>query len=46
MMADDILTFNKKGSVVYKGILNMINFDAGGLIDWPNSNKLTIYDKN
>lgn len=45
MMADDILTFNKKGSVVYKGILNMINFDAGGLIDWPNSNKLTIYDK-
>lgn len=42
---EDILTFNKKGSVIYKGILNLVNFASGGLTDWTNSNKLTIYDK-
>jgi hypothetical protein len=41
---DDIFSYSKKVNVVYKGILNLINYDAKGLSDWNNSSKLS-YNK-
>lgn len=39
---EDIYSFEKKGNAVYKGILNLINFYSGGLIDWNNDGKLSL----
>lgn len=38
---EDIYSYSKKVNVIYKGILNLINYDAKGLSDWNNSSKLT-----
>jgi hypothetical protein len=38
---EDFLSLQKKLSVLYSGILNLINYDADGLLDWTNSSKLT-----
>lgn len=38
---EDILSYSKKVNVIYKGILNLINFNAKGLSDWNNSSKLS-----
>lgn len=38
---DDIYSFDKKANAVYKGILNLINFDKGGLLNWNNDRKLS-----
>ena len=41
--ADDVLEFKKRASSIYKGLLNIINFDSDqGLLDWPNTSRLTI----
>ncbi|WP_433959059.1 GmrSD restriction endonuclease domain-containing protein [Cytobacillus horneckiae] len=42
---EDILSLTKKGSAVYKGVLNFINFISKGLIDWNNSSKLSFNSK-
>ncbi|MFA1710513.1 DUF262 domain-containing protein [Peribacillus frigoritolerans] len=42
---EDILSLTKKGSAVYKGVLNFLNFASKGLLDWPNSSKLTFNSK-
>jgi hypothetical protein len=39
---DDIYSFDKKGNAIYKGILNLINFEKKGLINWNNGSKLSI----
>ncbi len=39
---DDIYGFEKKGNAVYKGILNLINYHSGGLVDWNNDGKLSL----
>lgn len=39
--ADDLYSYTKKGSSIYKGILNIINYYSGGLLDWQNSSRLT-----
>ena len=38
----DIYSFDKKVNAVYKGILNLINYHSGGLIDWNNDSKLSL----
>lgn len=38
----DIYSFDKKANAVYKGILNLINYHSGGLIDWNNDSKLSL----
>lgn len=38
---EDIFSYTKKVNVIYKGILNLINFHANGLSDWNNSSKLS-----
>jgi hypothetical protein len=38
--ADDLLSLQKKWSVLYTGILNLINYEAAGLRDWTNAAKL------
>jgi hypothetical protein len=38
----DIYSFNKKANAVYQGILNLINYHSGGLIDWNNDGKLSL----
>lgn len=34
-------SFTKKGSAIYRGILNLINYHSAGLIDWSNTNELS-----
>jgi hypothetical protein len=38
---DDILSLVKKQSAIYKGVLNLLNYRAGGLIDWNNTSRLS-----
>lgn len=42
LSVDDIYSFNKKANAVYKGILNIINFENAGLINWNNDAKLSL----
>jgi hypothetical protein len=42
---EDVLTFNKKSSAIYKGILNFINQASQGLLAWQNTNKLPFNEK-
>jgi len=39
---EDIYSFDKKANAVYKGILNLINFDNNGLLNWNNDAKLSL----
>ncbi|OFY14684.1 MAG: hypothetical protein A2X02_09850 [Bacteroidetes bacterium GWF2_29_10] len=40
--AEDIHSFNKKANAVYKGVLNLINFEKEGLLNWNNDAKLSL----
>ena len=42
LSADDIYSFNRKANAVYKGILNLINFDKAGLLNWNNDTRLSL----
>lgn len=42
LSVDDIYSFNKKANAVYKGILNIINYDNKGLMNWNNDAKLSL----
>lgn len=42
LSAEDIYSFDKKANAVYKGILNLINFEKGGLLNWNNDAKLSL----
>ncbi len=42
LSADDIYSFDKKANAVYKGILNIINYENGGLLNWNNDAKLSL----
>lgn len=42
----EVLAYNKKGSAVYKGFLNLVNYEARGLPDWRNSSKLSFNHSN
>ena len=39
---EDIYSFDRKANAVYKGVLNLINFEKGGLLNWNNDAKLSI----
>ena len=39
---EDIYSFDKKANAVYRGILNLINFEKKGLINWNNDAKLSL----
>jgi len=41
----DLYLISKQYSAIYKGVLNLVNFKAGGLVDWQNNNKLIFRDK-
>jgi len=38
---EELHAYTKKGSAIYRGILNFVNFAAGGLIDWNNTSRLS-----
>lgn len=42
LTAEDIYSFDKKANAIYKGILNLINFEKGGLINWNNDSLLSL----
>ena len=42
---EDLLTYSKKGSAIYKGVLNLLNFEVQGLVDWKNTKKLSMLDR-
>lgn len=37
---DDLLSYTKKSSATYKGILNLIAYEAQGLMDWSSKQKI------
>lgn len=39
---DDIYSFDKKANAIYKGILNLINYNKNGLLNWNNDAKLSL----
>lgn len=38
----DIYSYDRKVNAVYKGILNLINYNSNGLVDWNNDSKLSL----
>lgn len=38
---NDVLSLVKKQSAIYKGMLNLLNYGVGGLIDWNNTSRLS-----
>jgi len=40
--AEDLLVIHKKYDAVYKGILNLINYDTGGYLNFENGNPVSI----
>lgn len=42
---EDIISYNKKGSAIYVALLNFINYCAGGLKNWNNSNYISFSQK-
>lgn len=38
---EDFLSLQKNVSALYAGILNLLNYDVEGLVDWTNTTKLT-----
>ncbi|MFC2022311.1 hypothetical protein ACFLTR_03780 [Chloroflexota bacterium] len=43
---EDLLSYTKKYSSVYRGILNLINFKSQGILDWNNNDKITFKNHN
>jgi hypothetical protein len=39
--ADDLFGYTKKSSATYRGILNLIGYHSGGLMDWNSSQRIT-----
>jgi hypothetical protein len=39
---DDLFSYTKKTSTIYKGVLNLLNYYADGLMDWNNKQKIGI----
>jgi hypothetical protein len=39
---DDLLTVHKKYDALYKGVLNLINYDTGGLLNLENNNRVSM----
>ncbi|MDM8561205.1 DUF262 domain-containing protein [Candidatus Parabeggiatoa sp. HSG14] len=39
--ADELHSYTKRSSAVYKGVLNLINYHAKGLLDWKSTSKLS-----
>lgn len=42
LAVDDIYSFDRKANAIYKGILNLINFDKKGLLNWNNDAVLSL----
>jgi hypothetical protein len=42
---DDLLNVQSKRSALYQGILNLVNYGNGRLLDWKNSNKISTSEK-
>ena len=39
---EDLLSYNRKASSLYRGVLNVVNFASQGLQDWNNTQKLNM----
>lgn len=37
----ELYSFSKKASAIYRGILNLVNYESKGLLDWKNTRKLS-----
>lgn len=42
---EEILSLTRKGSAVYKGVINLIHYCSNGLMDWNNSSRLSLGSK-
>ncbi len=43
---NDLFSYTKKASAVYRGILNLLGYDAKGLRDWTNTQTLDMHSMN
>jgi hypothetical protein len=39
---DDLLVVHKKYDAVYKGVLNLVNFESGGFLNFENGNPISV----
>ncbi len=39
--AEDLFSYSKKSSAIYKGVHNLINYSAGGTVNWNNTQAST-----
>lgn len=39
-VSDDLFSYTKKINSIYKGVLNLLNYEVGGFIDWKSTDKL------
>lgn len=39
---DDLFSYTKKSSAIYKGILNLLGYAAKGLMDWSSTQKIDV----
>lgn len=42
---EDVYSYTKKGSSIYRGILNLINYHSKGLLDWQSTRRITFNSK-
>jgi len=42
---NDFYGYTKQYSAIYKGVLNLVNYKSGGLVDWRNNDKLNFNAK-
>lgn len=38
---DDLFSYTKKSSAIYRGILNLVGYDRKGLLDWNSTHKIS-----
>ncbi len=43
---EDLLSYSKKYSSVYRGVLNLINYKSSGIRDWNSNDKITFRNHN
>lgn len=39
--ASDLFSYDKKRNAIYKGVLNLINYNSNGFLDWNNTSKIS-----
>ncbi len=44
--ASDLMTISKKYNAIYRGVINLVHWNASGVMDWSNNDRITFKAKN